>query len=71
MQVVLFRRRRRETSVFELLVSRRADKLERFQKWSDTPAAVEIREARSDRRHSMCRAAFVSRNFVHKDFLET
>lgn len=66
---VAFRRRRRETSVSELLVSRRADELERFQKWSDTPAAVEVREARSDRRHSICRAAFVSRKFVHKEIL--
>ena len=57
------------TSVSELLVSRRADELERFEKWSDTPAAVEVREARSDRRHSICRAAFVSRGFVHKEFL--
>lgn len=48
MQVELFRRRRRETSVSKLLVSRRADELERFQKWSDTPAAVEVREARTD-----------------------
>ena len=55
----------------ELLVSRRADELERFKKRSDTPAAVEIREARSDRRHSICRADIVSRNPVHKDFLET
>ena len=46
MQVVLFRRRRRATSVSELLVSRRADELDRFEKWSDTPVAVEVREAR-------------------------
>jgi hypothetical protein len=39
MQVVLFRRRRREFPVPKLLVSRRADELERFQKWSDTPAS--------------------------------
>lgn len=70
MQVVLFRRRRRGTDVSKLLVSRRADELDRFQRWSGTPAAVEVREA-SDRRHSICRAAFVSRNFVHKGFSET
>ncbi|KAH6643057.1 hypothetical protein C7974DRAFT_116327 [Boeremia exigua] len=46
MQVVLFRCRRREPSVSKLLVSHRAERLERFQKWSDTPAAVEVREAR-------------------------
>jgi hypothetical protein len=56
---------------FDLAVSRRAEKLERFEKWSDTPAAVEVREARSDRRHSICRAALVSQNSVHKEFLET
>ncbi len=46
--MVLFRRQRRETCVqgSKLFVSRRADELERFQKWSDTPAAVEVREAR-------------------------
>ncbi|KAJ4988819.1 hypothetical protein SVAN01_05626 [Stagonosporopsis vannaccii] len=46
MQVVLFRCRRRETDVSKVLVSRRADELDRFQKWSETPAAVEVREAR-------------------------